>query len=340
MAGEIFGSILGSLFGGISNVFAQNKQIREAKRMQEYETINNRLMYEDWKHYNSLDERLKRAADAGVSKHAALGINDTLPQAFQTNNAIIPDDGGLGAFGQMLSSVGQSVDKASQTNFDREQKKLDNAYRAEALKLQWENLKALREFREKNLSQQKWMFGLRSGWEQDKINIARDSLQFKKDFYGDPNYLGYWQTQQSKQLYHHRQLTNPIEVAILRNRKTMSDEDTKWYSTFKGAHLSMLQAQAQNAARMANMNSELYEKQLAAQEARLNAITSNPNNTKAGQWINYGLGVANQMLDIYSGLRGFGLRKSTPTPEPRQGWAKPANYYYGEEYDYPSGYGF
>lgn len=47
------------------------------------------------------------------------------------------------------------------------------------------------------------------------------NLQFKKDFYLDPSYLGYWQTKGSEQNFNYYNEANPIRLNLLRNELEM-----------------------------------------------------------------------------------------------------------------------
>lgn len=320
---------VGGVSASLINRKSQQKLIDSEQENLDATNSFNQAQYEDWKYYNSLDQRLQRAEKAGVSKWAALGINDTLPSAFQIGNSSVPNDNGLSSLAQLTNSIANSTSNAANSYVDREfqrqQKEVDAQIKREGIEVQKQQLEALKSYRKELMAQQKYMF-------DEKLGVSLADLSWKRTFYNSPEYLGYWQVKNAKQTHNYLAQTNPINIEILKNRKLITDAEARSIANYLDARNTLLASNARLALNRADISDSLFEleKQIAAN--RLN----NPNNTKAGQWINFGLNKANQLLDMILSTRSkiFGVSHNS-----QGSYGVNPSYYqsYGDDY---SMYGF
>lgn len=305
--------VLAAIISGLSALGAGGLSLYGQKKQRESEQQNidltnefNQTQYEDWKYYNSLDQRLKRAENAGVSKWAALGLNDSLPQAFQIDNSTAVSDSGLGAAAQTLSQLGNiaggAVKDVYHDKISKEQRKFDEKIRLEALELQKQQLAALEKYRKATLAQQKWMFGEKLGWSKESFGR---SLQFKKDYYLSPEYLGYWDVKSKKQNYDYNEKANPVRLALLNDERLMKKIEREYLAEYLQSRNSIAHNNAWDTFYDASFNKSTWNKRAQAANRQFDAVLTDPRLYPVIQWIDWSTEEANSILDGISKLRNF-----------------------------------
>lgn len=132
-------SFAGSMLKASFDEQAKDDELFEQEKALKETNAFNQKQYEDWKHYNSLDERLKRAENAGISKWAALGVNDTLQQSFSVENASLPQNSPNRSLSDLVGNLKGLVGNATNDYLSRKEREFDHAIRNEALKYNGNN---------------------------------------------------------------------------------------------------------------------------------------------------------------------------------------------------------
>lgn len=295
-------AILALCLAGASLITGTIGAINQRKTAKETNEIN-QSEYEDWKQYTDYESTLDRAQKAGVSPFAALGqvsspsspyVNDNISQTdpFSNMSSLFQSLTGTAIAGINASENRKLKAAQTQANVD---------YHNQLIKLQEETAKTMAEYRNS-------VQALNEQIHQENVRQFDANYRWRNDYYLNPHYAGYWQTNLSSQNYQYNYQRYPLELYA----KSLENIYAKPYYEARNYGLNLLNEIRNYAAGQAEYDYELRSSLFPAQKtiAELSADTDRwkheMNNTGFFRWFglisdNIGkvLGMTNQLSNSY-----------------------------------------
>lgn len=317
-------TLLPSVLGFASNFVLDRANSKDQKSALQQQNDFNLKQYEDWKYYNSIDQQMKRASAAGVNPYS-LSLSNTLPSAYQQQNAVVdrsPSASFASSFGKAFDTYYRIKDR----NLQKQQLQLNLDYKKSVLDFQKQQLRDLNSYRKQqyDLGLSRLESSERLG--NRKLDLAAESNQFKKDFYTNPLYLGYWTVKGSKQKYKFAESMNPVSLEIARNKLLQARTFNRNFEDYLNAQVTNMAAQATYHQAVASKYNELYNDDIATQLA-MNAAARGAatiSNSKFARTWNFGMKMLNDVMDVsgkgMSLWKGKGLFVPTSQNNPYSGY--------------------
>lgn len=219
------------LIAGLSSLAGTIATARSQKKAREQQIADRDLNYQRYlenRNYNEPINQRARLMEAGLSPFSQ-SFSNTSSSAFDAGN-ITP---AVDSFANLAQGFSNFAKTGYEKHLAKERQKLNLQLQKERLDLAREQLAATQNYRngllayqQLNLQNRKFEFGVkRDQWAQsfgfnkkkfdfDKEKFER-SFQFKKDFYTDSNYLGYWQKQNVINQIGYRDALRPYQIEAL-----------------------------------------------------------------------------------------------------------------------------
>ena len=288
------GGLLSAGLSYLGDRKAEQAQERALKQQNE----DNLKFYEDWKYYNSLEQQVKRAQAAGINP-AAIVHSDNLPSAYQQQNSVVHSSP-FGALFRSFGSAFASFYKAREMKLHKQQILFDQDYRRSMLAFQKQQLQDLNAYRVGSLSLKGEQLSASDRWHRLDYGLKAAAAQFKRDFYTDPNYLGYWQVKGSKQGYEYNQKYQPIALGIARNKLLQAQIFNRNFQNYLDAQITGMAARAQLSQGQLDKFNALYDSDILTQTAVNTLARNNAELNSSGfatRW-NFGVKMVKDLMDL------------------------------------------
>lgn len=325
-------AILPALIGAGASLLGTYMDNKAQKSAIQQQNVFNQQQYEDWKYYNSIDQQVRRLNAVGINPQS-MTLSNTLPSAYQQDNAVVersPLAGLASAFGKGFANYYQIKDY----KLRKEQLKVNQQMKEEVLKFQREQLRDLNAFRKAQIG-----FGLdkldyADRWQQRKFDLMAEQNAFRRDFYQNPDYLGYWNVKGSKQRIAFNDEYNPIILATSRAKMTQAKTFAKHFEDYLNAQIAGMSAQSSYRQAQSDFYNEMFYDDLATQKA-LNAASRNQSiiqSSKFARGWNFGMKMLNDVFDVAGKGMSLWKGKGLFVPTSQQSVNPYAGYNYNVSY--------